>query len=83
MTEDDLFEKLAAIEHQRWADWQRYVHGQSTKQQNGSLLIPFDLVERWTRQINTDYADLSEAEKEADRDQVLRYWHLIKPVESR
>jgi len=25
---NELFEKLAAIEHERWADWQKYVHSQ-------------------------------------------------------
>ena len=26
MIKEELFEKLADIEHQRWADWQKYVH---------------------------------------------------------
>ncbi len=75
----DLFEQLAAIEHERWADWQKYVHEQCRKNAFGSLVIPAELVKRWERQIATSYADLSEREKEADRDQVYRYWHLVEP----
>ena len=41
------------------------------------LIIPSKLVAQWERQIATDYADLSEKEKESDRDQVRRYWPLI------
>lgn len=79
----ELYEKLAAIEHERWADWQQYVFDQCrpvTYDNNGDqlhLVIPQELVERWGRQINTDYADLSEEEKQSDRDQVDRYWHLV------
>jgi len=81
---DDLFEKLAAIEHERWADWQKYVHEQcGSLMENfthtGALVIPKELVSRWNRQIETSYVDLSEEEKESDRDQVRRYWDFVRP----
>ena len=74
----DLVEALAAIEHERWADWQRWMHEQCHRTSGGELVIPAALVERWERQIATPYADLSEREKESDREQVRRYWHLIR-----
>lgn len=74
---EDLREKLAAIEHERWADWQRHVHGNCRTEADGSLTIPANLVSRWERQIATPYAQLSEPEKQSDRDQVDRYWPLI------
>ena len=76
---EDLIEKLADIEHQRWSDWQKYVHdkcGYSGKIK--MYCIPTDLFDRWERQIRTDYKDLSEAEKDSDREQVKRYLPLIK-----
>lgn len=77
MSRDDLREQLAAIEHERWAHWQQYVHSKGERTADGSLLLPASLVERWERQIGTAYADLSEAEKASDREQVDRYWPLI------
>lgn len=74
----DLLEKLAAIEHERWADWQRYCHAKGVKDKNGWVSLPWECVERWERQIATPYAELSEPEKQSDRDQVARYWPLIK-----
>lgn len=74
---EELREQLAAIEHERWSDWQRYVHRSCWREPDGSLTIPAHLVERWERQIITPYAELSEAEKQKDRDQVDRYWPLI------
>ena len=53
---DGIIEKLADIEHERWSHWQRYVHDKASKQPDGSLLIPAELVERWERQIETPYA---------------------------
>jgi len=70
---EQLVEQLAAIEHARWAHWQRYVHDQCEPQENGSLVIPADLVERWEAQIETPYADLTEREKDSDREQVQKY----------
>lgn len=75
---DGLLEQLADIEHARWAKWQRYLHNKATKQADGSLVIPAELVERWERQIETPYAELSEKEKESDREQVREYVDVIK-----
>jgi len=86
----ELFEILADIEHQRWSDWQKYIHSkcvkvvdvvdnQSSKDVLREILIPLELFNQWERQINTPYKDLSEKEKESDREQVKRYWDLIEP----
>lgn len=70
---EKLREKLADIEHQRWSDWQKYVHSKCSQNKDGSLTIPVSLVSRWGCQIETDYKDLSEKEKDSDREQVDRY----------
>jgi len=77
----ELFEKLADIEHQRWADWQKYMFSKCPQNKDGSLTIPVELVSRWGTQIELDYKDLSEKEKDSDREQVLRYWDLIQSGE--
>ena len=74
---DGLLEQLAAVEHDRWSHWQRYLHSKCIRQPDGSLTIPGDLVARWERQLDTKYADLSEQEKEGDREQVRKYLPLI------
>ena len=77
MTESELKELLAAIEHQRWAGWQAYMHSLCERRDDGALVIPADRVAHWERQIATPYADLTEREKDSDREQVDRYWHLV------
>ncbi len=74
--EQELREQLAAIEHERWADWQKYCH--KVLRDNNPSPEQGDILERWDRQINTPYAELSEKEKDSDREQVDRYWHLVK-----
>lgn len=73
-----LKEQLADIEHQRWADWQKWCHEVLRRE------LPLDfhprlgkVLERWDKQIATPYKDLSEKEKQSDRDQVDRYFPLI------
>jgi hypothetical protein len=75
---DALVEKLAAVEHNRWSRWQRYIHGKAIRQSDGSLLIPAELVKRWERQADTTYEQLSDPEKESDREQVREYLPIIK-----
>ena len=73
----EKLEELADIEHQRWSAWQRYLHTQCFADEDGNLIIPKEKVKHWERQINTDYKDLSEAEKESDIEEVKRYLPLI------
>jgi hypothetical protein len=75
---EELMEKLSAIEHERWADWQRYVFSKCEVLIDGSTMIPRWAVEQWTRQINTPYGQLTESEKESDRREVRRYLPLIQ-----
>jgi hypothetical protein len=74
----ELLETLASAEHQRWSHWQRYMHSKCIPQgDDGALLIPADLVKHWEKQITTPYSELTEEEKESDRDQVRKYLPLI------
>lgn len=75
---DELLERLAAIEHARWAHWQSYMHDKSIRTAEGGLLVPPDLVKRWQRQIDTPYEALSDDEKESDREQVRGYLDVIR-----
>jgi hypothetical protein len=70
-----LRDDLAAIEHERWADWQLYQHSQCRADDGeaGALVIPADLVAQWERQAATEFCDLMEKERESDREQVDRY----------
>ena len=73
-----LLEQLAAIEHDRWAHWQRYVHDHGQLQPDGSVILPANLVERWERQIRTPYDDLADSEKDSDREQVRKYFPILE-----
>src|SRR5947209_2303620 len=70
---ESLIETLAAVEHERWSHWQRHLHEKSARQSDGSLLIPAHLVQQWENQIATPYSQLSEKEKESDREQARKY----------
>lgn len=64
-----LREQVAAAQHEIWAHWMRYLFDVSVSNADGSVTIPAAKVERWMRQINTPYTDLTEIEKDADREQ--------------
>ena len=53
----DLLEVLSDLEHRQWAHWTRYMLDNYTPEN----------VERWRLQVKTEYADLSEREKDSDR----------------
>lgn len=73
----DLIEKLADYEHDRWSRWQNYVFNVSLKNKDGSVTIPKYYVDRWQRQINTLYKDLTESEKDSDRKEAIRIVDII------
>ncbi len=93
--EEDFIEKGASLEHERWSNWQKYLHSlcsphkllsyNSTKRdyediETGGLVIGKSRVEHWERQINTPYSELSEKEKEYDRIEVRKYLPMIKEL---
>lgn len=77
MSTNELREELASIEHERWADWQKYCH---SVLRNAPILklSQEDILVRWDRQINTPYEQLTDKEKASDMEQVNRYWNLIE-----
>ena len=80
---EGLVEDLAAIEHDRWSHWQRYLHGRGERRPDGSLVLPAELVRQWDAQMETSYANLSESEKSSDREQVRRYLPVIAAAVTR
>lgn len=55
---NELRERLAELEHEQWAHWTNYMlHNMTTEN-----------AERWALQVKTPYGDLSESEKNADRE---------------
>jgi hypothetical protein len=74
-------EQLADIEHQKWSHWQKYLHSKCVEHSDGKgewVCFPSELFRHWERQINTPYSELTEKEKDSDREQVERYLYLIE-----
>ena len=64
----EVEEILADVQHEIWSHWMKYLFDQCTLSGEG-MVIPFDKVSRWVRQMNTPYAGLLEGEKDSDREQ--------------
>lgn len=79
---NNVRERLADVQHAIWAHWMRYQFSVCQPNGDGSVTIPADKVERWSRQMKTIYADLTEKERESDRDQadkiILSIRHLLE-----
>lgn len=67
MSDSDLREQLAALAHEQWSGWMRYLFTKGHRDPDGSFDINPDSVARWERQMNTPYAELPESEKQSDR----------------
>ena len=83
--EKEIIEKLAEIEHTRWANWQRWMHTKfieykDVKNSKEVVCLEREWVNRWDNQIQTNYKDLSEKEKDSDREQVYRYLPIVQDL---
>jgi hypothetical protein len=78
-TPDTLRERLASQAHESWGGWMHYIISKCYKSAlTGALTLPDTLVERWTRQMATPYADLSPEEQESDRMEADKYLKLFE-----
>ena len=71
--EGPLMETLAAAQHDIWSHWMRRMWKVCPRLPSGGRQIPPALVERWTRQESTPYAELSPEEQESDRRVVRQF----------
>lgn len=73
-----LREQLADYAHASWSGWMKYLFDKSTQNEDGSVTIPASLVERWQRQMSTEYPDLPEEEKLSDLVEADRIMEVIR-----
>jgi hypothetical protein len=78
MNKEELIESLADKEHASWCRWMQYLFSKSEAHGDGSVTIPASLALRWFRQADTPYAELSEQEKQSDRDEVAHILPVIR-----
>jgi hypothetical protein len=71
-------EKLADAVHAIWSHWMKYMLSECKMNDDGSFVIPKEKVARWTRQMHTDYCDLSEKEKDSDRHIVDKFLGFVR-----
>lgn len=69
-----IIDKLATLTHTVWSEWMRYQFEKSEKNEDGSVTIPADLVERWTNQMNTFYHNLPHEMQDSDIQIADRCW---------
>jgi len=75
---DDLIEKMASLEHERWSSWLKYqFECCRIRLEDDTWIIPKERVKRWQYLMNCSYADLTEECKEDDRIEVRKTIELI------
>ncbi len=74
---EDVREELAKLAHEQWSNWMKYLFDKSKKESDGTVTIPKWAVDRWERQVNTEYSELSESEKESDRNEANKFMEVM------
>jgi hypothetical protein len=72
-----VLEKLADCQHEIWSHWMKYLFSVSTENEDGSVTLPAEKVNRWQRQMNTKYANLSPKEQRSDLEQAMKIMDVI------
>lgn len=77
----EVDEEFAALAHEMWSGWMKYLFSKCKSTTDGKdnvdMVIPNWAVKRWTRQMNTEYKDLPEEEKQSDREEAAKIIQLI------
>ena len=82
-------EVLADLEHESWSGWMKYLHPKIMKDFEDSndpesavalgIFEELPSVQRYMRQMNTPYSELSEKEKESDRNVAREKLKVYRP----
>lgn len=70
-------EEIAEVQHEIWSHWMRYFFSQCQSNKDGSVTVPSDKVERWKRQMETNYSNLTDKEKISDLEQADKVLKII------
>ena len=73
LTQGELLEQLAALEHEQWVHWTTYMLSRLGYHPSTSNPI----VKRWYRQIIIPYSELSEREKKSDREWARKVLEIV------
>jgi hypothetical protein len=74
----EVREAVAAVQHDLiWSHWTKYQFSQCIENDDGSLNIPAELVDRWRRQADTLYVNLTDQEKQSDLHQADKVLDLL------
>ncbi len=74
---DPQLERIADMVHQVWANWMNYMFSKGLILRDKGFKINPAEHGRWRRQAKTPYAELSEDEKQSDRDIARRYLDVM------
>lgn len=69
MVSKQLKEKIAHFVHESWSRWMEHLFNICHCHADGTVTIPKELVLKWQRQLRTEYKNLSEKEKDSDREE--------------
>ena len=82
---DTLREALADLAHEQWSGWMKYLFSKGyfrNMKLDGTMqcvwIMPSEFRERWERQMNTDYEQLPEEEKDSDRAEADRMIKVVR-----
>ena len=81
MNDNKLREALAEVSHEIWAHWMRYLFSVCDMDDQQNMVIPLYNAMRWDKQIVADYADLTEREKDSDREQADKILVVLKRMD--
>lgn len=83
--QNDFRELVAALCHEQWSGWMKYMFNLCRFNSLGDTLIPMEFVARWKRQMETNYDSLPENEKDSDRieaDKFIRLFSDLLPTKT-
>lgn len=90
LSETKTREALAEFCHNQWSNWMKYLFSKSIvdvgqfDKETGAIIIPREFVERWQRQMSTNYEDLSEPEKDSDRKEADKLiYHITQKINNK